>query len=821
MEDDVSQLAIHAELSPLEVMLSVYTPILECLVKHLPTPSKRNLAQTSPYLRRLLLIYPPYYSHFDFRLSVYEAPGFDNYHLGTIYNLDKYISSLPLEKGITSLTLDWTAVTGLFLFGPLMSRCQSTLEHLSVRGCRKVSIKHHIVPYLVYQDDVEPYSVSTANPPPKRALKSLYVYKARGVRRKPFLIDRKPADGDEPSRYLTTLAEKLGIWTDLGLCPTPKLRCPRRREILRRGKEKYCVPFDKRWRVQDPDAGPNNPTLKLLSPHELSLQRREEERAGLFTCDNCEGQIVDRCEACVFQMTCAGCRKAICHECAYARPASPVTPSESGPAGNGIGATAVVVDASTNPPVANATNPQIQIMLANLLHINHPAAVAGQQQAPPPVQAPVVQPVVPTVNNNAAETHPVMHFLQPCCETASPNTADMLCGTCMASISWARCGCCDKQICVKHEYANSRKCTGGCDKVFCSTNEASGSPPGCGDTAEAGAGIMSCLTCNKEVCARCRLESLHAPPASDDDGDGGAESEVEEAAAEKVACDCKVCKANFYCTSCWPSKKTKCEPRPKEIVSYRQIDAAKSAYIYLVAFHEVPTQKWMTGVRIQEDYASTGGAEMLAGFKDHLDSNNNRPNSQQPPPPPPTPEPTDATATATATATRDSDGELEPEQQKLDARNSEEEVLVGEDEWIMEKIICRRIPHIENPTTPSSSSSSSSTLSTSTSSTEPPTTSKEPNAIYRVKWLGRPSSEATWEHKQGFAKGSRERALMDSFDIEGPIIEKGARTVKHIVHASIGVHSDFPYVCASGSAAGGGGGSGAAGSAGEEVGAFS
>ncbi|PWW72456.1 hypothetical protein C7212DRAFT_360107 [Tuber magnatum] len=771
-EEEMGQkLPIHDQLSPLEVMLAVYTPILECLVKHLPTPSKLNLAQTSTYLRRLLLIYPPFYSHFDLRLSAYEAPGFDTYHLGTIYNLDMFISSLPLEKRITSLTLDWTAVTGLFLFGPLMSRCAGTLEHLSVRGCRKVSIKHHIVPYLVYQDIVEPHSVSTPIPP-KRALKSLYVYKARGVRRKPFLIDRKPADGDEPSRYLTTLAEKLGIWTDLGLCPTPKLRCPRRREILRRGKEKYCVPFDKRWRVQDPEASQGNPTLSLLSPYELQQRRKWEEKEGLFTCDNCEAQILDRCEACVYQMTCSSCKKAICHSCAYARPAGPITPAETVPNGapgvlpplmapegpwpnpTNAGISAMAAMAPQMGMNANGNGPQFQVVLATLIQLDLPAPGAPTNT---PLAPAFYQPTVPS----AAETNPVVHFLQPCCQTAAPNSADILCGSCMTSIPWAHCDCCGKQICIKHELPGSRRCRGGCEKVFCSSSDAPSAPIGCGDPAEGKAGIKSCLTCGNDVCADCRLDSLHAPPASDD----GTESEVEEAALEKCACDCKVCQDNFYCTDCWPKKTTKCETRHtkfdhkvKEIVNHRLIDPAKDINLYLITFEDVLDKKWVTRARIEEDYGSD--AHILSAYS-----------PTDPPPPPPTPELTDLTA--------------EPETPQ------EDEILVGEKEWIMEKILGKAIhPSPLAPTATSSLSpdpTSPAPLPPPPSAAPPPPPDRRQTEIYQIKWLGRSTSEATWEPKSGFAVNSREYVLMESYDIEGPISEhRGERDF-----GVIGEHCDI------------------------------
>jgi hypothetical protein len=233
---------------------------------------------------------------------------------------------------------------------------------------------------------------------------------------------------------------------------------------------------------------------------------------------------------------------------------------------------------------------------------------------------------------------------------------------------------------------------------------------------------------------------------------------VEEAAPEKFSCDCKVCKEHFYCTSCWPSKKTKCEPRPKEIVKHRQIDAAKSLYLYLVTFHELPgVRKWMTGQRIREDYASTGGQEMMGLFESQISKS-----MDQPPPPPPTPEPFDPA--------REGEAESLASSSKHTGGEEEDEVLVGEDEWILEKILSKRLSHVDSPSTT-------------------PTDGAHPQPIYLFKWLGRPRSAATWEPKGGFADRSRERLLMESFDIEGPIVPE--RRVKGVAETGVvGVHCD-------------------------------
>ncbi|KAH0610571.1 uncharacterized protein H6S33_012098 [Morchella sextelata] len=706
----------QAHLSPLEALLTIYTPILECLVNHLHTPSKIALSQTSKHVRQLLYSYPLFFSHLDFRLPVVENLSFDSYRLGTVYNLDRLLATLPIENRITSLTLDWTAVTGYFLFGKVMDRCQNTLEHLSVRGCRKVSIKHHIVPYLVYQDSVEPLSVSTATSP-KRALKSLYVYKARGVRRKPFLIDRKPADGDEPSRYLTTLADKLGIWVDLGLCPTPKLRCPRRREILRRGKEKFCVPFDKRWRVLM-EQGANNaaaPHLTLLSPHEHAQRRRFEETQGTgIACDNCDVAILDRCEACVQQMTCSNCAKALCHHCAYARPASP-SPSS------------VDSDESvTNPLIQTAQNTQPFIPIpgaaaAHNFHNNNNAATA-----PIPI---------PGAAAASSETNPVMHLLQACCDSATAaNPADILCSSCMGSITWDMCDGCQRQICKKHELDRCRKCEGGCRRIFCFSNDSTSPVPGCGESVTGRAGMKDCLSCGKDVCGDCRSRTLTSSPsmtnaASSDDGTET--EEQEEEIPRKTFCNCKACKQNFYCTSCWPSKPTPCERRPKEILSHKTVEG--DTVIYLVTFYDSEEQqkRWMTKQRIMEDFLNTGGPELITAFEESLIISKPMDILVSPPPPMTTPE----------SSVHGDDPKVRDEEE------DNEKIQVGESEWIMERVLGKR-QHDPGPLGQAGPGSIDS-------------------YYYLCKWLGR-GDECTWVPKSTFRERSRERMMMDRFDRNGP-----------------------------------------------------
>ena len=131
--------------------------------------------------RSLCLLLHRFSTHIDFRLSVFESANFDSDPLGTVYNLDRLLEYLPRDGRIVSLTLDWTVMSGSLLFNTILDHCSQTLEHPTLMGCRKVSIKHHFVPHIVYQSSIFPlgdHYGKTQTPAPK----SLYVYKARGVR---------------------------------------------------------------------------------------------------------------------------------------------------------------------------------------------------------------------------------------------------------------------------------------------------------------------------------------------------------------------------------------------------------------------------------------------------------------------------------------------------------------------------------------------------------------------------------------------------------------------------------------------------------------
>ncbi|KAF8442750.1 hypothetical protein BGX38DRAFT_1144024 [Terfezia claveryi] len=393
---------LYPNLSKFEVLLTIYTPILECLSNHLNTFDKLQLTHVSPHLRRLCHSYPSFWAHPDFHLVV--------------YNLDSLLSILPFEGRLVSLNVDWTAITGHYLF-KLVDRCAATLQYLSVRGCRK----HLIEPYTISSSPELAGTGSggweTRRERPNRALKSLHAWKARGVRRKPFLIDRKEADGDEPTRYLTTLAAALGIFVDVGLCSTPKLRCPRRREITRRIREKYCVPFDRRWRE-------TNTAVTELVP---SLLKKGLGRD--VNCDNCGDPVGERCEACAVAMHCSNCAKTLCHACSWNLPFSSGNISSGSSTSSGDGA-------------PGGLHPNIDI----------------DGDADP----------------TAAGLIPAM---RPCClDTLSYNllissrSGDVYCEECFEGLTWGHCDACRRRMCKKHEWERRKICGGpmgagvvGCD----------------------------------------------------------------------------------------------------------------------------------------------------------------------------------------------------------------------------------------------------------------------------------------------------------------------------------------------------------------------
>ncbi|KAF2670664.1 hypothetical protein BT63DRAFT_371839 [Microthyrium microscopicum] len=348
--------------SPFERILSTYEPILQTLLAFLPTTSIFNLYHTSRLLRDFLKDYPLAWRSLSFRLpqlnNSLTSPGVTSPDLEEWqtkqYALDLAVKRVfvPLATRLTSLDLCNTPIEGSMLVGSVLELRKETLQHVSVRGCKHVSLKYHIVPFL-HQCKIEMRAWGD-----KRAfaLKSLYTYRCRHHRRRPYLpssLARRDSDS-EPTHDLIELCHQLGIWTDTAWCPTPGPRCHRRKDYhgnrAAPGTMEVWVPFDRLWRSGN-----------RIGPAEEHTQRRplvgklwEEGECGYdgeplgtkdsaifagegkdvpthqrkshltfvdnIKCDQCGDRILERCETCSIRMHCMGCRKTLCASCAFNRP---------------------------------------------------------------------------------------------------------------------------------------------------------------------------------------------------------------------------------------------------------------------------------------------------------------------------------------------------------------------------------------------------------------------------------------------------------------------------------------------------------------------
>ena len=347
-------------LSLFESVITSYPPVLESLLSQLPTAALLQLYHTSPHLRAFLRKYPLAWKTLSFRLPqpavTVGSPGNETpdsrERQSKQYSFDALLKQVIAPNGtrITSLDLCNTAVNGIALVGSVLAPHLDTLQHLSVRGCKNVSIKYHIVPFL------EPYTLKDA--PWMRnqlALKSLYTYRCRHHRRRPYLpssLIRRDSDSD-PTHQLIEICHQLGIWSDTAWCPTPGGRCYRRKDY-HAGRAapqnmEVWVPFDRLWRSSN-RIGPVQGT-KRLGGHDGRLWEIAEEgqdgeplgtENGPFAgegkhvpaharkshttfvddicCSQCNDVILERCESCSVRMHCMGCRKTLCASCAFNRP---------------------------------------------------------------------------------------------------------------------------------------------------------------------------------------------------------------------------------------------------------------------------------------------------------------------------------------------------------------------------------------------------------------------------------------------------------------------------------------------------------------------
>ena len=353
--------AQHASLSLFESVITAYPPVLESLLAQVSTVALLQLYHTSPYLRDFLRKYPLAWKTLSFRLPQPAVPNVGSPGNETpdsrerqskAYSFDALLKQIIAPNGtrLTSLDLCNTAVTGIALVGNVLAPRIDILQHLSVRGCKNVSIKYHIVPFL------EPYTLKGAPWIQKDlALRSLYTYRCRHHRRRPYLpssLIRRDSDSD-PTHQLIEICHQLGIWTDTAWCPSPGGRCYRRKDYHagRAGPQnmEVWVPFDRLWRSSN-RIGPADGTRKL-GDHDGRLWEIAEtgedgeplgpengEYAGegkhvpahlrkshsTFTeevkCAQCDDVILERCESCSVRMHCMGCRKTLCASCAFNRP---------------------------------------------------------------------------------------------------------------------------------------------------------------------------------------------------------------------------------------------------------------------------------------------------------------------------------------------------------------------------------------------------------------------------------------------------------------------------------------------------------------------
>ncbi|PWY91252.1 hypothetical protein BO70DRAFT_329673 [Aspergillus heteromorphus CBS 117.55] len=413
VESALEQSLVPAQhpLSTFELVVTTHAPILESLLLQTPTDAILKLYHTSRYLRSFLRSYPTAWKYLSFRLMYPSGTPpplrvvFTGSNEAVVprqsrpYALDQLLMNvvIPFSPCLRSLELDNTAVSGQILISTVLHSRRDSLEHLSVRGCKNVSLKYHIIPYLTMfglQYDVNMEQNIGSSPATKHlALKSLYTYRCRHHRRRPYLtssLSRKDSDS-EPTHELVNLCHKLGIWTDTAWCSTPAGRCYRRRGYVSmrvpQGSAEVWVVFDRLWRSKN-WIGPVEQTARLghrdgkLWEHSETgsygealgtgesgdhgegkmmpahLRRSHTHFVDNIRCDNCDELIPERCEQCSILMHCVGCRKTLCASCAYERPylhCQPKSNPTPDPSAFWWAPTATVSPCSMQDPVEHAT----------------------------------------------------------------------------------------------------------------------------------------------------------------------------------------------------------------------------------------------------------------------------------------------------------------------------------------------------------------------------------------------------------------------------------------------------------------------------------
>ena len=367
----------HTFLSRFEQIVSTHPPVFESLFLQLPTSSILDLYHTSNYLRSFLQGYPTAWNHLSFRsfspgrlASRQASPASDSSGESSAvqskpYALDQLLMAIVLPFGtrLISLELDHTAVAGNTLTTIVLHSRRETLQHLSVRGCKQVSLKYNIMPFLtLFSLQKSASEVQSSGPVPGLALRSLYTFRCRHHRRRPYTpasLLRKDSDSVHTHEFIK-ICHTLGIWTDTAWCPTPGGRCLKRKDYsVGRGtpdaRTEVWVVYDRLWRSgnrigpavhseaasyrstrgqlwEDAESGYNGEPLgcepqeghgegKTRTTHLRQSHRKFIEN---IICQDCEAQIPERCEHCSIRMHCMGCRKTLCEDCAFSRPLPPV-----------------------------------------------------------------------------------------------------------------------------------------------------------------------------------------------------------------------------------------------------------------------------------------------------------------------------------------------------------------------------------------------------------------------------------------------------------------------------------------------------------------
>ena len=363
----------RSSLSRFEQIVSTHPPVFESLLLQLPTSSILDLYHTSKYLRSFLQGYPTAWNHLSFRsfspgrpASRQASPASDSSgETSSVhskpYALDQLLMAvvLPFGTRLISLDLDHTTVAGNTLTSIVLHSRRETLQHLSVRGCKQVSLKYNIMPFLtLFSLQQSASEFQDPGPVPGLALRSLYTFRCRHHRRRAYTaasLLRKDSDSVHTHEFIK-ICHQLGIWTDTAWCPTPGGRCLKRKDYSTgRGtpdaRAEVWVVYDRLWRSgnrlgpavyseavqskntrgqlwKDEESGYNGEPLgcepqrgrgegKSRTAHLRQSHRKFIEN---ITCQDCKAQIPERCEHCSIRMHCMGCRKTLCENCAFSRP---------------------------------------------------------------------------------------------------------------------------------------------------------------------------------------------------------------------------------------------------------------------------------------------------------------------------------------------------------------------------------------------------------------------------------------------------------------------------------------------------------------------